>query len=452
MSATTKKSAAKKSAGKTPAKKAAAKPLSLPKLSDKHITVRMYNIGFGDAFLLFFPDSPRPRKVLVDCGVHFQGRNPNAPIDKMVERIIADVTEADGPHIDLVIVTHRHQDHVEGFANPLWQEVKVDEVWLPWTENYKDPKARAILETQSTKAKKLAMVLDKMLASPTRFGLNAARVEELRALKDFSTNSLSNEKAMETLHEGFKGGKSIKRRYLPLENRADNSFKPDFLPGVTVHIMGPSRDPEVIRDMDPSSNEQWLRLMETKDSPDYEPHRPFHEDWGKDFDKLEKNDPLRNLLSDAEIKIIESIDDGAGLNVAVKLEAAVNGTSLMMMFEMGKAYMLFPGDAQNGTWKQALKDTEWRELMAKTNFYKIGHHGSHNATPKEFVFDVLQKNFKAMASVRFIQRFKHIPKTELMTALKNKSGKIARSDKPEEDPTGFFRDPTDYYVETKIAI
>ena len=449
--------AAKRSASKTNAKttgKASAKKSSAGKdltnvFSAKHVTVRMYNVGFGDSFLIVFPAKDRARKVLIDCGVHISGPNPKAPLREIVKRIAADVTEQNGPRIDLVICTHRHRDHVEGFDNPLWEQVEVGEVWLPWTENYKDPEARRILETQSTKAGKLNLVLEKMIASPARFGLSAARVSDLQMLKTFSENSLTNVNAMATLHEGFKGGKEIPRRYLPDEARGLNSFEPATLPGVTAHILGPSRDPEVIRDLNPKAGEQWLRLMESMSSSDYEAHRPFHPDWAR---KGEQYDPKHDVLGAADLKRIEKVGEGTELNVAVQLEDAVNGTSLMIIFEMGKACLFFPGDAQNGTWKAALKDPEWRELMKKTNFYKIGHHGSHNATPKEFVFDLLKTGFKAMASVRSIKTFKFIPKSELMTALKERPGKIARSDRPEEDPVGFTRDTNDFCVETKIPI
>ena len=432
--------------GKTSAKKS---PASANKFSSRHVTVRMYNVGFGDSFLIVFPAKDRPRKVLIDCGSHSSGPNPKAPLREIVKRIVADVTEQSGPRIDLVICTHRHRDHVEGFDNPIWKQVEVGEVWLPWTENYKDPEARRILETQSTRATKLNLVLENMIASPARFGLSAAKVSDLQALKAFSKNSLTSSEAMEILHEGFKRGKEIPRRYLPDESRAANSFEPATLPGVTAHILGPSRDPEVIRDLNPQAGEQWLRLMEDMSSSDYEAHRPFHADWAKTGAQY---DPNHNVLSAADLKNIEKVGAGTELNVAVQLEDAVNGTSLMIIFEMGKACLFFPGDAQNGTWKAALKDPEWRELMKRTNFYKIGHHGSHNATPKEFVFDVLKKGFKAMASVRPIKRFKFIPKFELMTALKDKPGKIARSDMPQEDARGFTRDVDDFCVETKIRI
>ena len=36
-------------------------------------TVRMYNVGFGDSFLVTVPRRGRPWRMLVDCGVHMQG-------------------------------------------------------------------------------------------------------------------------------------------------------------------------------------------------------------------------------------------------------------------------------------------------------------------------------------------------------------------------------------------
>ena len=150
-------------------------------------------------------------------------------------------------------------------------------------------------------------------SSPIRFGLSAAKVSDLQVLKAFSENSLTNSGAMATLHEGFKGGKEIPRRYLPDEVRALNSFEPAILPGVTAHILGPSRDPEVIRDLNPKAGEQWLRLMESMSSSDYEAHRPFHSDWAKTGAQY---DPNHNVLSAADLKNIEKVGEGTELNIA----------------------------------------------------------------------------------------------------------------------------------------
>ena len=38
------------------------------------VAVRMYNTGFGDAFLITVHDAGDPWRMLIDCGVHSQGQ------------------------------------------------------------------------------------------------------------------------------------------------------------------------------------------------------------------------------------------------------------------------------------------------------------------------------------------------------------------------------------------
>jgi hypothetical protein len=68
------------------------------------------------------------------------------------------------------------------------------------------------------------------------------------------------------------------------------------------------------------------------------------------------------------------------------LDSVLNNTSLILLFEIGGKRLLFPGDAQIENWSYALftaPDHEAiRERLAGASFYKVGHHGSLNATPK----------------------------------------------------------------------
>ena len=69
----------------------------------------------------------------------------------------------------------------------------------------------------------------------------------------------------------------------------------------------------------------------------------------------------------------------------------VNNTSLVLAIELvdtGRVLM-FTGDAQRGSWFSWSKlkwpvpgtdDVSAKELLARTVLYKVGHHGSHNAT------------------------------------------------------------------------
>ena len=428
------------------------------KPDENNVVIRMYNIGFGDCFLLLIPTSGGSKKVLIDCGVHSSGRNPHSSLKQVIENLMRDITDyEDGnkKRIDLLIATHRHQDHVSGFADEAWKEVEVGEVWMPWTENYADPEAVKILKKQSTAGKKLHDALTLMLSKPS-FGFTPEKLAQIQTVKDFTENSLSNAKAMEMLHHGFHGGDNIQRRYLPDKEGKFKKIKSDLLPGVTVHILGPSRDEEVIRDMEPGANEQWLRLIGEMGN-ELKVLNPFHADWSEavetaDLSVFAPNPNAAKSLK-ADFEKINNLGDGSELNLATQLEKAVNGTSLMLMFQIEHAYLLFPGDAQNGTWKAVLQDEETRNLLLKTNFYKIGHHGSHNATPKEFVYDILQPKFKAMASVYPVTAWQFIPKTELMAALRERDGEVVRSDAALADfpdPEDFTR--TAFYVQTKVPI
>ncbi len=60
----------------------------------------------------------------------------------------------------------------------------------------------------------------------------------------------------------------------------------------------------------------------------------------------------------------------------------MNNTSVIILFEVAGKKILFPGDAQYENWMYALKQPGIPELLTDVNVYKVGHHGSLNATPK----------------------------------------------------------------------
>lgn len=402
----------------------------------KHIRIRMYNVGFGDCFLLFIPTKSGERKILFDCGTHFQSTGPHRA-GEVAERIVEDARDADGvSRIDVVVGTHRHQDHVSGFENEIWEQVEVREVWMPWTEDENDPDGRKILEKQSKKAMQLA---------------NAARAFRLgAAVEALAVNALKNEKAMRTLHEGF--ANDPERFFFPYKEREKNTFKRKFLPGITVYVLGPSRDPEVIRDMEPEDDETFKHLLESASGQNGKRDLPFHTDWTlspKRFNSVAKH----LALPKTEMKKLREMAQTDAFAIAVALEKAVNGTSLMLMLQIGDAYMLFPGDAQWGTWNAAIQDEQWNALLQKTTFYKVGHHGSHNATPETFVREILGNKFAAMVCTgpASNEHFGDIPLVELLKQLRKKSKKVVRSDIEDvPDPATNCKRQDDLFVEMKI--
>jgi beta-lactamase superfamily II metal-dependent hydrolase len=143
---------------------------------------------------------------------------------------------------------------------------------------------------------------------------------------------------------------------------------------------------------------------------------------------------------------------GMEYDAAAALDGSLNGTSLMILFQVGKAWLLFPGDAQWGTWQLALNNPDSRRLLGTVNFYKVGHHASHNATPKEFVKDILKDDFYAMISTNHVDSWPQVPKKELVEALSLKTKKLVESDKPLEISNDWFTVVKKGVIEAHIPI
>jgi hypothetical protein len=139
--------------------------------------------------------------------------------------------------------------------------------------------------------------------------------------------------------------------------------------------------------------------------------------------------------------------------LAVSLDKAVNGTSLMLVLKIGHAHLLFPGDAQWGTWQAALHNPTANELLRKTTFFKVSHHGSHNGTPREFVEDImLDQGVWSMVSTGHIEQWPEIPKVELLDALTGHGCIFAHSDKAAEADSAIFHASEDVRIDVHIPV
>jgi len=279
----------------------------------------------------------------------------------------------------------------------------------------------------------LALHLSALAAAGTVNGpLEAAAVSEI------ALNALSNEAAMRTLHRGFAG--TPRRRFLAANRKPSgvHSIPSAVLPGVEIHVLGPSRDETVIRDMDPPLGKSYLRMIDVATGAARTPPQPFDDGWTIDAADFQADYPDL-LVSDRDAALVRKSAEGLDGLVAAALDKAINGTSLMLVLRIGKASLLFPGDAQWGTWKLALESADARQLIAEATFCKLGHHGSHNASPTEFVEKVLQKDAWVMVSTRHVDQWPNIPRPPLMTALDRRTERLARSDKPQLAPVKWFK-------------
>ncbi|WP_375458507.1 hypothetical protein [uncultured Enterovirga sp.] len=393
----------------------------------------MYDVGFGDCFLVLVPGRDgNDQKILIDCGSFKAGKNKLADV---VGRLILDVTDADGvPRVNLLVATHRHKDHIVGFADPRWRRVEVGEVWMPWTES-DEPDAKRVAAAQIA----MATALSGFLQATNRgepfdvLGLNAA----------------NNETALKTLRSGF--ANKPERRYLPKQGASTRVVECETLSDVTIQVLGPSRDLKTILDLESHKESYFslLRLATIRDPQALEPSQmpePFGAGWVDD-------ETVREPLDERTLERLDAIHEGQAAGVATRLDHALNNTSLVLVISVEDTHLLFPGDAQWGTWSEILADEDACRLISRCCFYKVGHHGSHNATPVSFVEKLLKKNVDklwAMVPVTEYSNWPKIPRGPLLDALKKKADHFVRSDGDRATPG--YRWEGDLYVEAAIPI
>jgi hypothetical protein len=140
---------------------------------------------------------------------------------------------------------------------------------------------------------------------------------------------------------------------------------------------------------------------------------------------------------------------GTSERLALQMDSHTNNTSLVLAIELAEDgnVLLFPGDAQVGNWL-SWQSLAWRvqnkagknnkitvpNLLARTVFYKVGHHASHNATLREKGLELMtSRDLVAMIPVEE-GRAKSLdwamPFPSLLRRLEEKTtGRVIRADR-----------------------
>jgi len=381
------------------------------------IRVRMYRVGFGDCFLLSLPvaeteaNGDTHRHVLIDCGVHAKGN-----LD-MIDRAVDHIATTTNSKLAIVIATHSHQDHISGFSSK-FSSFEIGEVWLPWCEDVRDK--------QAVKLQKKQMALTEKLRQHFEVEARRAPVTKTRAAAMAAVaNLVQNKTALTLLRAGFNVNAQV--RYL---NASDFLKNAGGIAGLSANILGPPRDEKFLAKMDPPAGQSYLR-MNGSGSDRLDAVQPFAARW-----RLKPNDPkfsdvrISHLkLSDEDIKVFQKELATPSLNsLAFALDQAKNNTSLVTLFSFRGQHLLFPGDAQWGNWKFWLEKDDAEALLAGVTFFKIAHHGSHNATPRDALEKMSKGKFAAMVSTQNVP-WDSIPRMPLMDRLGELTGnRVVRSD------------------------
>jgi beta-lactamase superfamily II metal-dependent hydrolase len=367
------------------------------------IRIRMYRVGFGDCFLVSFPlASGETRHILIDCGVHPAGDAGVMP------QVVQDIATETNRKLALVLVTHNHKDHLSGFASCAqeWRSFQVDNVWLPWTEKPGDPEALALRQKQLA----LAAAISRHIALQPPAPAVRAAVEGVLQLLG------ANEDALSLLNAGVNGGQVS---YL----KAGASFADAAgIPGLAVKILAPPCDQKFLARLNPPASERFLRAAGDPELEGFDQIHPFPKKWVV----LAKSNLVYEALTERDKNLLAVAATNAE-DLAFSLDDAMNNTSIVSHLCYRGKGMLFAGDAQYGNWQSWIGSAEAASILASTNFIKVAHHGSENATPKSVVEGLPQKAFAAMISTQN-KPWASIPLGRILDAISARSLAAVRSD------------------------
>lgn len=398
------------------------------------IQVRMYNVGFGDCFLVRIPTEDGERRLLIDCGFHTQGRGEFT--DEEIARQIA--KDLDGKGLHVVVATHRHQDHLSGFSVPaVWEKVTVEEVWLPFTAKAGGKNGDPAFADWDRIIRVLPQLVDQD-GRLTRVATNALAAmpnADPESIAFLLWNARENATALETLTKKMcrASGGAARKRYLP-EKATPETLKTPVLPAVKVHVLGPPRDPKLRIKMELPS--QWGVTAEGDIVAIGGSESPFGAEWRLDESRVAGRKPFL----EKSLETIATFNTDLA-ETAYALDAFLNGESVVLALEFGAATLLFTGDAEVAAWKNIIDTPAAARIAAQATFLKVGHHGSANATPLKFLTDNLSNVPAVISTQEGGGTFRNnIPRKELVDEL---AGRMARSDRPPKKATGIFRPSPD---------
>jgi hypothetical protein len=408
-------------------------------LKPQRAEIRSFQVGFGDCFLLTFVYGEQDKRhVLIDFGTTALPRKGKPSVQMpIVANAIKQLVGENG-RLTAVVATHRHADHISGFgttgatagSGTIIRALRPRLVLQPWTE---DPDARVDAEHATT----VAGTNKGFVASLASMNDIAARVQRLAAsnpswmsaavrkeLSFLGEDNIANKSAVENLIAMGKE-KGAKAKYL---RYGDKTGLERLLPGVKVRVLGPPdlTQTDSIRKQRAKDNDQFWHFVrgavsmrmaaEANGDSKKEKRRavPAEARWFRDR--------LRMLSGQSLLEIVRQLDQ------------QMNNTSLILLFELNGKKLLFPGDAQLENWSYALREADDHEdvckMLAEVDFYKVGHHGSLNATPRKLLWEAFTKRKdRQLKTVLSTMKGKHgnpakkteVPRKTLLAALQGQS-------------------------------
>jgi len=395
-------------------------------------------------------------------------------------------------------------------------KLSIEEIWFAWTEDPNDELAKSLRHDREQRLQKLTAFVGAMSRPQTL----SRDDEETRADVSRMTDGIAEVLSFFGAREDKKSANSTTAALdfvRTLSNKirycrpADEPKILPEVPGARIYVLGPPHEQTMLRKTDSKTEVYHLadagaalsffaaaaqalepvaedeNREEVRD--EFDRNQPFDCAYRRSLDVLrtdlaQGNQPVDAIWEffyryyfgktpdlipgDQSWRRIDTTWFDSAAEFALQLDSATNNTSLVLAIELIKSgrVLLFVGDAQAGNWL-SWQDLSWKigdkkvtgaDLLQRTHFYKVGHHGSHNATLKSKGLELMPTDdFVAFIPVDHKMALKKgwakMPLPKLVDELELRTkGRLVRADQPYEGPHFPALSQSDLFHEWQVSI
>lgn len=362
------------------------------------ISIRAYNVLFGDCLLLSWDENDGEHHALVDFG-NFHN-DPNAVFTTVYNNIV----DRTGGNLDLIVITHKHMDHLEAFYSlrtDFVRDFTIDTLWHAHVTPNLDDQFRVA-----------GAIVDRFY--PSRVWMDDSELGWIYR-NNFGVQGLTINDRM----TGILNNLGCQHTHAVHRNTNIAQVLPTGIQRLQIEILAPEQDSGAY--FEPLTQLHGMRSRLDRffsntnngatagDSAD-----PFDFANGKPAEES----PLIQLADFARLR--RMLRRG-GLDILAAADRTRNNTSIVLLLTYEGKRILLTGDAEEKSWEIMRHNG----ANLSSHVIKVAHHGSINASPDWSYRQVLTRKRRSNAVLVSTEPTRYtgeneVPKEEVIEGWKNR--------------------------------